>query len=218
MSKYVLLCCFFICFSASAFAQSLPKFLGMQRDSTYTFYVNIDQKIHLSPQNSDVSFIELKASNAYVQKINDSLYLIRYNNTFEATKLKLYYKNLPVDIINLKVETMPTPAVILGGNLGPNLTLSTLRNVNKLDIVFPNENGLMNALELFQCRITITEPGKPLTFNTNIGGTLLPAHIAKLLSELKPRSTIRFDEFKIKTAQNYVLDVEGSSVTFIVVE
>jgi hypothetical protein len=209
---------FLFCLSISGYAQLLPAFSGIEKDSIKTLYVNIDQRISINPQSSDLAYIEIKASNASIQKLNDTTYALRYNMPFEASKIKLYYRNLPVDIINVKVESMPAPTVILDGNQGPNLSIASLRNVKKVDIVFPKNKEIIRSLELFQCRILITEPGKPVTFNTNFGGTVIPEYISKMLSELKPKSTIRFDEFKIKTPQNYVLDIEGSSITFIVVE
>jgi hypothetical protein len=218
LTKKFIFAASFLCVTIASFCQKLPQFLGIEKDSIYTFYVNVDQKLHIKPRSADLSMIEIKATNAYVYKFNDSTYVVRYNTTTEISKIKLYYKNLPVDIINVQVETMPAPAIILGGNQGPNLTQETLRNLKKLDIQFPLNKSSLKALELFQCRMLITEPGKPITFNTNLGGSVLPDHISKMLAELKPKSTIRFDEFKIKTEQNYVLDVEGSSITFIVVE
>lgn len=218
LTKKIIFTSLILSISIAVFCQKLPQFLDIEKDSTYTFYVNVDQKLRIKPRNSDVSLIEVKANNAYVYKFNDSTYVVRYNTPTEISKIKLYYKNLPVDIINAEVQTMPTPSILLGGNQGPNLTLEALRNVKKLDIRFPFDKSPLNALELFQCRMLITEPGKPITFNTNLGGNVLPDHISKMLAELKPKSTIRFDEFKIKTEQNYVLDVEGSSITFIVVE
>ncbi len=209
---------FTFCLSIAGFSQHLPAFSGFEKDSIYSLYVNIDQKISINPRNSIAGNIEIKANNASIQKLNDSTYLMRYNMPTEATKIKLYYRNLPVDIINVKVENIPAPAIVLDGNLGPFLTKASLKNIKKVDILFKNNKELIQSLELFQCRILITEPGKPMTFNSNLGGTMIPEYIAKMLSELKPNSTIRFDEFKIKTVQNYVLDVEGSSVTFIVVE
>lgn len=207
-----------LCFSTAGFCQKLPQFKEVEKDSTYTFYVNVDQKLHIKPRSADLSMVEVKAANAYVYKFNDSTYVVRYNTPTEISKIKLYYKNLPVDIINVQAETMPAPAILLGGNQGPQLTQENLRNLKKLDIRFPNAKSPFNSLELFQCRMLITEPDKAITFNTNLGGSILPDHISKMLAALKPKSTIRFDEFKIKTEQNYVLDVEGSSITFIVVD
>jgi hypothetical protein len=199
-------------------AQNLPVMKNVEKDSLYIIYVNLDHKIEINPRKADLSLMELRATNANVLKLNDTVYQVRYHTIDEETKIKLYYKGLPVDIMTAKVSNMLAPKVKIAGISGPNIPATALKGLKKFELVYTPEMEKMKGLEFFNCRILITEPGKPLSFNVNLRNLEFPEQLVSMLSKLKPESTIRFDEFKMKTNQNYVLNVEGSSITFIVVE
>ncbi len=214
--KHIAIFSFILC-SNIAFAQSLPTIKNNVKDSLFSLYLHIPYSLEVLVHNADPSFIEVKAPNANIQKMSDTLYLITYSNTSEASKIKLYYKNLPIDIMQVKVEAFNAPVVKLMGSSGPNISKFALKNLTKIELDLHAASNA-NNLQLYSCRVFISEPGKPMTFNTILNKLDLPEQLSSMIKNLAPSSTIRFDEFMMKTPQNQIFNASGSSVTFIVVE
>lgn len=199
-------------------SQSLPQIAWEGKDSIITIYCQLDYPVKIDLRQADPSMIQLKSRGASLAKLSDSVYQIRFQIPEEEVKLKLYYKNLPVDIVSLNVINMEMPSIRFNGINGNNIQRSDLSKVRAFELLFPSISAIAPGLEFYTCKLTIIEPGKPAPFYINLRSVELPAQLLGIISTLQPESTIIFDELKIKTRSNNVLSMDGTPVKFRVIE
>lgn len=196
----------------------LPSFKNIFKDSVYTFYTHIDQKIEVNINNADPAKIDIKLSDGHATKINDSTYQIRYSANFDEAKIRLYYKKFPVDIMTVKSTNMTITDIKLGDFLNKSLKKSDLVTLSKIEIIYPSEMPLNLKPELFSYKLVIHQPGVADPFFTNMRSLDIPQNIQKMIASLPKDSKISFEEIRIKTVTNNVLNVENEAIVFTIVE
>ena len=196
----------------------LPSFKDMAKDSVYTFYTHIDQKIEIKLNNADASKIDIKLSDGYVTKINDSLYQVRYSINFDEAKIRLYYKKFPVDIMTVKAANMTIADIKLGDAVNKILKKTDLLAINKIELIYPTEMPMSLRPELFSYKLVIYQPGMAEPFFTNMRTLELPQNIQKMIAALPIDSKISFEEIRIKTITNNVLNLENDAIVYTIVE
>ena len=72
-------------------------------------YYNLNQNLKVKVNDADPTLIKIRCSESRGVSISqaDTNFYIFINNPVAEIKLKLYYKNLPVDIVNAKIERLP---------------------------------------------------------------------------------------------------------------
>ncbi|MBK8700551.1 MAG: hypothetical protein IPN29_13870 [Saprospiraceae bacterium] len=200
------------------FAQNLPVFAKPMRDTVQTLYCQLDYQIPIKLHTADANLIEVKAKPGTVVKLNDSLYQVRYVSPEEEVKIKLYYKNLPVDLYAVKVANLPMPVIRLSGLNGSLIPRGDLTKVKKFELEFPYMSQRNEGIEFFTCRLSIMEPGKASPFLINLRTPDFPQQLQGIISKLPANSTLSFDELKVKTRSNTVMNMDGNPVKFTVVE
>ncbi|HRD07633.1 MAG TPA: hypothetical protein PK037_08710, partial [Saprospiraceae bacterium] len=73
-------------------------------------------------------------------------------------------------------------------------------------------------LEFYTCKMSIIEPGKPNPFFINLRSPDLPAQLQGIIANLPINSWIVFEELKVKTRSNNIMNMDGNPVKFRVVE
>ena len=199
-------------------AQHLPVFEGFNKDSVYIFFSQIDYKLPIALNTADPSYIEVKSKGGQVVKLNDTLYQVRFNTPGEETKVKLYYKNFPIGIITANVTNVTVPEIRLDGSTSRTISHHVLNKLKRFEVAFSGQDLRNAPFEFFTCKLTIREPGKPEPFSLNLRNLDFPDQLQMVLAKLPIHSVITFEEFKIKTLTNNVLNVEGQPVVFNVIE
>jgi hypothetical protein len=96
----------------------------------------MENDFEVTINQADPSFLELKCNGVRVRKTSDTLYHLYPTSVFgEEIKLKLYYKNLPVDVITLPVTDSPIVEVSLENQIEDPISIDVLSNL-KLNVQF----------------------------------------------------------------------------------
>jgi hypothetical protein len=192
--------------------------MSNQKDSIYTYYVQIDQRLDIKLNGADPTKMEIKITDGFANRVNDSTFNIRYNAPIEETKLKLYYKNFPVDILNVKSKNMSIDGIKLGEVTDKNVKVSQLLSIKKFELLFPKEMPLQLKPELFSCKLTLHKPDNTVPFFTNMRNLDIPNNVQQMIAALPKDSKITFEEIRIKTITNNVLNLDNDVITFTIVE
>ncbi len=218
MVKYLLLAGLFMAVSSGLKSQSLPELLWPGKDSVVTLYSQLDHFVRIKPHRSETSMIQLKSKSATIIKMSDTLYQIRFQVPEEEVKIKLYYKNLPIDIITARVINLPMPNIRFAGMMGKDIPKANLGKLKKFELDFPVFDGLSPGLEFYTCKMSIIEPGKQNPFFINLHSSDLPSQLQGIIANLPINSWIVFEELKVRTRSNNIMNMEGNPVRFRVVE
>ncbi len=163
MFRYTILFISFLAFNLSS-AQRIPSF---KNDITH-LYSGVNNPIEIELNGADLAKIKLKCKDARVAKQNDSLYLIAPKYPEGEVKIKLYYKNLPVDIVSTEVINLPNPEILIETQKLNLLSKSRLSNfLEDLTIHFDEKNERLNK---------IYSPYS-INFSVNKGGIVRPFQI-----------------------------------------
>lgn len=214
--KHALIFTLFSC-SGMLFGQNLPSFKGIEKDSVYTYLIHSYKKHTIDIRGSKSELIEVKAAGANIQKLNDSTYHLMFTQPMEETKVKLYYKNLPVDIIIAKVINIEMPVIKLANSSFEKISKSNLAAVKNFQIDY-KQNPLYLGFEFYNCVLTISDKNKKEPIRVNLNSLEFPASVAGIIQQLPVNSTISFKNIQVKTPANSVLNVEGDGVNFTIVE
>ncbi len=203
---------------SNMFGQHLPAFSWAGKDSVITLYSQLDYPIEIKLNNADPALLQLKAKGATIIKMADTSYQIRFLAPEEEVKIKLYYKNLPVDIMTARVTNPEMPNIVFKGVSGINIARADLSKLKSFEVVFPALMDKIPGLEFYTCKLSIIEPGKPTPFFINLRSPDLPAQLQGIITNLPVDSYLVFEELKIKTRSNNVMNMDGQPVKFRVVE
>lgn len=211
---------FYICLAlvVELQAQHLPAFNWSGKDSVITLYCQLDYPVGITLNNADPSLLQVKAKGATLIKMADTTYQIRFMAPEEEVKIKLYYKNLPVDIMTVKVTNPEMPNIVFKGLNGINIAKADLSKIKSFEVVFPSLMDKIPGLEFYTCKLSIIEPGKPTPFFINLRSPDLPSQLQGIIANLPVDSYLVFEELKIKTRSNNVMNMDGQPVKFRVVE
>ena len=198
----------FLCCHATN-AQKLPVF---DKANAKTHFINLGNDIVIDVFEADASKITVKTAEGFLSKINDSLYNIRYNTPIDESKIRLYYKNLPVDVLIISVKNLPSPEIILLGKSGGKLNVADVKMVDTLKIFLPGEVDLSYSVELYTCNVILDIPGSKVQTFT-LRNNVIPENLKAALLHSKSGTTLIFDQVRFKIG-NSILNIEPKPVRF----
>lgn len=209
---------FFIIGIFTLSGQKIPKF---NRTFTDTLIISdrIPVMVRINTVESDPSLINVKSPdlNSYlISRLNDTTFVINTRGGLSETKLKLYYKNIPVDVIPAIFRSLEIPKVFIKDyNEMP--AKSNLTNVTSficdIDENYKNKFGV--ALHSFD--IHIHYPGGRKEYLQNFSTNIISSNLTKL-KNLPPDSIVIFGNIKLRTIYNSIVDLPGESSKFLVKE
>ena len=215
MLKYQLLA-LAITLLSSINSQSIPE-LNIQDDKS--FYLGIYNEVPIKLNGCDISKVKLKAKDAQLRKINDSLHTIylRGINEDQQIKVKLYYKSLPVDIKTISIQASPELVISHAGNSkSPRIPIRNLAK-SKIDINFKDSQLQKEGYEIFSYNIQYRNAQNkiiPLAASRTNGLNVL----GKFLNRLKPGDAILLNDFRMKSRFNNVINCQSNYFEIIITE
>nr|MBP7643881.1 hypothetical protein [Saprospiraceae bacterium] len=152
----ILFLVFVSCLFTVGSAQKIPSF-GISKEDTLKIYYNLNQNLKVKVNDADPTLIKIRCSESRGVSISqaDTNFYIFINNPVAEIKLKLYYKNLPVDIINAKIERLPASDLKLEIAQNGEISKRKLAEVKKLLAEIPNnyKNDLNLAIYSYNINI-----------------------------------------------------------------
>ena len=197
-------------------SQSIPE-LNIEDDKS--FYLGIYNEIPLKLNGCDISKVKLKAKDAQLRKINDSLHTVylRGINEDQQIKIKLYYKSLPVDIKTVSILTSPELKVSYAGNSkSARVPIRDLAKT-KIDVRFKDSQLQNDGYEIFSYNIQYRNAQNkiiPLAASRTNGLNVL----GKFINRLKPGDAILFNDFRMKSRFNNVINCQSNYFEIIITE
>lgn len=143
-----------------SFAQTLPEF---NKFEDKVFYNKMQNLITLNLNGADPSMIKLKMRNGQIGKLNDTSYQISYRGVLEdQVKIKLYYKNLPVDVYTMSAAQAPLVKISLPDTNKTSYTLNELAK-QKLNVSIEDKNLVASGYKVhsFQVRAILPKQNRP---------------------------------------------------------
>lgn len=200
----------------NTFTQSIPE---LSISDEKIFYLGVYNEVNLNLNGCDESQIKLKAKDATLRKINDTLYSVylRGLNDEQEMKLKMYYKNLPVDIKNIPIKGSPVLQISLNEeNKVAQIPIGEIAKT-KIDIRFDDESLNREGYEVFSFNIKYRNAQNKII---PIASSRYPelSVLEKFLNRLKPGDSIIFSDFRMKSRQNNVINCQSNYFEIVLTE
>jgi hypothetical protein len=216
-SNFYLLCLYLIFTSINLFGQTLPRMKVNSKDTIYKSTVGGDIKIELNLNAADPTLISLKCSlNPAILKQSDSVYIVRFQTLADEAKLKLYYKNLPIEIKTYKIEDLPLPSFVVDGSK-TEIKKKVLNDKRQHTLEWdPTKDFEKSNFRIYNAKVVLAEEGKaPIIFQMR--QPELPQQIYNLLPSMKSGSSITISDINFINNYGNVFLTPGTW-TFKVVE
>lgn len=210
----LLLLVFVSCFFTTGSTQKIPSF-GISKEDTLTIYYNLNQNLKVKVNDADPTLIKIKCSESRGVSISqaDTNFYIFINNPVAEIKLKLYYKNLPVDIVNAKIERLPASDLKFDIAQNGEISKKKLAEVKKLMAEIPNNYKNDLNLAIYSYNINIIRKNGAIEVISCFNNNLTDQAIKKLLA-LPDDSQIAISNVRLKTPENNVIELEGEGLKY----
>ena len=173
--------------------------------------MNIYNDFPINLNGADPSLITVKCKNGQIKITNDSLYQIYFRNADEdEMKVKLYYKNLPVDIYMLPLVQALDVNITIDGNRKESYTFEELQNLKlifNVDDSFLNEKGL----QLHSYRVTALPSAGAKNKDANFMVMNSPdfANIKRYIQKMDAGQKLLITEVRMRNNLNQVLNCQS---------
>ena len=210
----ILLLVFVSCVFTVGSAQKIPSF-GISKEDTLKIYYNLNQNLKVKVNDADPTLIKIRCSESRGVSISqaDTNFYIFINNPVAEIKLKLYYKNLPVDIVNAKIERLPASDLKLEIAQNGEISKRKLAEVKKLLAEIPNNYKNDLNLAIYSYNINIIRKNGAIEVISCFNNNLTDQAIKKLLA-LPDDSQIAISNVRLKTPDNNVIELEGEGLKY----
>ena len=210
----ILFLVFVSCLFTVGSAQKIPSF-GISKEDTLKIYYNLNQNLKVKVNDADPTLIKIRCSESRGVSISqaDTNFYIFINNPVAEIKLKLYYKNLPVDIINAKIERLPASDLKLEIAQNGEISKRKLAEVKKLLAEIPNNYKNDLNLAIYSYNINIIRKNGAIEVISCFNNNLTDQAIKKLLA-LPDDSKIAISNVRLKTPDNNVIELEGEGLKY----
>lgn len=200
--------------SLQAKTQSIPEFDYGDLDTITVFY-NLNQKLKIKFNGTEPNLTKIRFSAPRGVNISqsDSSIFIFVNAPLDAVRLKLYYKNLPVDIIDARIEKMPASNLVLSIAEEGAISKQRLAEIKALQASIPIAYTQDLHLEIYSYNLKLVQPGKNPETIPCFNNKLSDQAIKRIIS-LPENSIIFIDNVRLKTPQNNVIELEGPGQTY----
>ena len=209
---------FFLLVYNTLSGQMIPKFDRTLGD-TLVVTDRIPVLVPLSVGLSDPALITLKSpdlSSYMISRLNDTMFVLNIRGALPETKLKLYFKSMPVDVIPVVYKPLNLPQVVLK-EYAEFPRKGLLATINHLDCDIDENFKIRYNVLLHSFDIQIHHPSGRKEFLNNYGGNIVAPNLSKIKS-LPPNTVIVFGNLKLRTIFNSIVDLQGESNKFIVKE
>ncbi|MBK8633605.1 MAG: hypothetical protein IPN72_08570 [Saprospiraceae bacterium] len=210
----ILFLVFVSCLFTVGSAQKIPSF-GISKEDTLKIYYNLNQNLKVKVNDADPTLIKIRCSESRGVSISqaDTNFYIFINNPVAEIKLKLYYKNLPVDIVNAKIERLPASDLKLEIAQNGEISKRKLAEVKKLLAEIPNNYKNDLNLAIYSYNINIIRKNGAIEVISCFNNNLTDQAIKKLLA-LPDDSQIAISNVRLKTPDNNVIELEGEGLKY----
>ena len=210
----ILFLVFVSCLFTVGSAQKIPSF-GISKEDTLKIYYNLNQNLKVKVNDADPTLIKIRCSESRGVSISqaDTNFYIFINNPVAEIKLKLYYKNLPVDIVNAKIERLPASDLKLEIAQNGEISKRKLAEVKKLLAEIPNNYKNDLNLAIYSYNINIIRKNGAIEVISCFNNNLTDQAIKKLLA-LPDDSEIAISNVRLKTPDNNVIELEGEGLKY----
>ena len=210
----ILFLVFVSCVLTVGSAQKIPSF-GISKEDTLKIYYNLNQNLKVKVNDADPTLIKIRCSESRGVSISqaDTNFYIFINNPVAEIKLKLYYKNLPVDIVNAKIERLPASDLKLEIAQNGEISKRKLAEVKKLLAEIPNNYKNDLNLAIYSYNINIIRKNGAIEVISCFNNNLTDQAIKKLLA-LPDDSQIAISNVRLKTPDNNVIELEGEGLKY----
>ena len=210
----ILFLVFVSCVFTVGSAQKIPSF-GISKEDTLKIYYNLNQNLKVKVNDADPTLIKIRCSESRGVSISqaDTNFYIFINNPVAEIKLKLYYKNLPVDIVNAKIERLPASDLKLEIAQNGEISKRKLAEVKKLLAEIPNNYKNDLNLAIYSYNINIIRKNGAIEVISCFNNNLTDQAIKKLLA-LPDDSEIAISNVRLKTPDNNVIELEGEGLKY----
>lgn len=207
--------CFWIMFiHLNLFSQKLPKWNLPEKPM---FFTGIPHILTIKTNASDPQFITVKTSAGFVTKLNDTTYNIRFDIPQENIRIKLFYKKLPVDIVNATVTNPEAPKLLIKGYQNGPIPKEQLESLEELEFVFPE--GFPSAgINVYTIRMNVKLNARSPMTSLQLHSTKLTPQAREILKKIEPGGSLAFDNIMFVTSTNNVLNLPRESYVFSVTQ
>jgi hypothetical protein len=196
--------------------QFIPKF-NKSRGDTLALFSSMPVVVVINLGQSDPTLVSLRSEeiNSYmISKFDDSTYVINLNRVIGDSKLKLYYKGLPVDIFTCTMKTIESPKIVLKDmNLEIDKGILTSKTVIDCDLESFYKSKYRVSLHSFNIKATYPNGRSEIMSNNSLQ---INGHNLTRLKSLPAESVIQFDNIRLRTIYNNVIEVRGSSDNYTI--
>jgi hypothetical protein len=216
MSK--LISVFLLLVSIHVHSQILPSFIKFDMD-TMPIYHSMPSLIKLKLNQSDPNLIALRTSdipNYMIQRRDDSTFIINQNQTAGNIKFKLYYKNLPIEVLNGTIGYPNLPTILVGDR---KIEISKSQATQTQQIICLVEDDFRNltSLELYAFDIYIHHANGAKEMLPNYSHVIQRPNLDRLLS-LSSGTSISFINVKFRTIYNSIIVIPGETKQYPIIQ
>jgi hypothetical protein len=192
------------------YCQVIPYIKNNTKEVIYKSIVGGDVKIEIGLNGVDPALVTVKcASNPYLTKMNDSIYLVRFVQKLDEVKIKLYYKNLPVAIKTYNITDLPLPSYFIDGS-NIDLKKSLALKSHNYELKWDKDLEIdPNSLRLYSARVTVTDSNKPNMF-FQMRQIDMSQQVFALLPSISKSGLITISDISFLTTYGTVINVTGS--------
>jgi len=192
-------------------SQLIPKF-DKSRGDTLALFSSMPVVVVINLGQSDPTLISLRSEeiNSYmISKFDDSTYVINLNRVIGESKLKLYYKGLPVDIFTSSMKSIESPKITLKDmDFEIDKGILTSKTIINCDLESFYKSRYRVSLHSFNIKVTYPNGKSEIMSNSSLQ---INGHNLARLKSLPAESEIQFDNVRLRTIYNNVIEVRGTS-------
>jgi hypothetical protein len=196
--------------------QLIPKF-DKSRGDTLALFSSMPVVVVINLGQSDPTLVSLRSEeiNSYmISKFDDSTYVINLNRVIGESKLKLYYKGLPVDIFTCSMKSIESPKIKLKDmNFEIDKGILTSKTVVDCDLESSYKSRYRVSLHSFNIKVSYPNGRSEIMSNNSLQ---INGHNLTRLKSLPPESVIQFDNIRLRTIYNNVIEVRGTSDNYTI--
>ncbi len=192
-----------------AIGQNLPQF---QKSENRELYQGMYNDIILKLNGADPTLINVKCKDGQMRVANDTTYQVFLRNIDNGeVKLKLYYKNLPVDIYTLEIGQSPKVEVSVDG---PVKSFYTVDELFDLKLKFSiDDRTLDNSLSLASFKtVIVSETNNAAPFMVMNTPNFLNAK--RLKHSLKSGDKLLISDVTMKNRLNQSINCQSNYIEF----
>jgi hypothetical protein len=200
------------------YSQFVPKFDKSFGD-TLALFSNLPVVVSIKLGQSDPSLISLKSSeisNYMISKFDDSTFVININRPVNEAKLKLYYKNMPVDLYTATLAALDFPKILVLGKENI-IEKDSLVLINSLNCSIEESYSAKYRVHLHSFNINIVHLNGRKEIIPNFNMNIASNNLLRIRS-LPADTAIYFTNIKLRTIYNNVIEIKGDSNKFILSE